>query len=75
MPEHLYDDTYTGPRWVYGCAARPPLWGGAPDGQIIFAHRGSTKFAHGTIEYPFALTDSTVDRFGLVFIETKEGIQ
>ncbi len=64
--EHIFDDTYTGPRFKYGCTYRPPFNGGAPDGMIIFADKKHPDFDYGTIEYPFELTAEQISRYELI---------
>ena len=68
-PAHVFDDDFTGPRWQYGLMNRPPGGGAVPRGFIIGSHRpNSPKFRHGTLEYPFALTDHDRDAYELTFI-------
>jgi hypothetical protein len=71
MAETIFDNRYTGPRWVYGMVNRPPEYHGAPDGRIIFADRPHPKFRHGTVEYPRQLTEAEVSGFEMVFVEAK----
>ncbi len=62
----VYDKDYTGPRWTYGLTYRPAAYGAVPDGRIVGADvLGSTMFAHGTIQYPFELTEAQVAGFQL----------
>ena len=78
-PAHVYDDDYTGNRWQYGLTNRPPGGGAVPRGFIIGSHRNentwsdshrneSTRFRHGTLEYPFALTEKEIEGYELTFV-------
>jgi Defence against restriction A C-terminal len=58
----VFDEDYTGPRWVYGLVLRPAGIGCQPDGRIIGgdkrdARTGDSRVRHGTIEYPRELTE------------------
>lgn len=67
----FYDDTYTGPRWVYGLRNRPPGPGCIPrDGLIAGSYhpdaRPTPACRHGTVDYACELTASEVSQFELV---------
>lgn len=64
--EFIYDDEYDGPRWRYGLTYRPPSGSSLPSGWIIWSDRKSSKFAHGTIEYPRELTPQEIAAYELV---------
>ena len=73
-PPHVFDEDYTGPRWVYGMRNRPPMLGAIPRGFIIGSHRTGIELVsaghrHGTIAYPVMLSDHDVDAYELTFIE------
>ena len=68
-PAHVFDDEYTGPRWQYGLRNRPPGAGAVPRGFIIGSHRpDSLMFWHGTLDYPFALTEEEAEGYELTFV-------
>jgi hypothetical protein len=64
-PAHVFDDEYTGPRWTYGLRNRPPMLGAVPRGYIIDSHRPHPDWRHGTLQYPFPLSDRDVDAYEL----------
>ena len=55
--QHIFDDTYTGPRWTYGCSYRPPGYAQIPDGWLIGSDRPHPDFEHGTIQFPRRLSE------------------
>ena len=68
-PAHVYDEDYTGTRWQYGLRNRPPGGGAVPRGFIIGSHRNENGwFRHGTLDYPFALTEAQAEGYELTFI-------
>ena len=68
-PAHVWHDKYTGTRWQYGLTNRPPSGGAVPPGFIIGSYRpDSPKFQHGTLDYPFALTEAEAEGYELTFI-------
>jgi hypothetical protein len=77
MPEPLiFDEDYTGPRWTYAMAHRPPGIGCQPDGRIIGADKPKDERGfYGTIQYDRELTDQEVYRFELEFVEYDSGLQ
>ncbi len=71
----VYDNDYNGPRYMYGCVARPACYGSVPDGQIIGGQRESkgemADFPNfGTISYPYPLTQGQVWDFELVPLQS-----
>jgi len=64
-PKPPFDDEYTGPRWTYGLSLRPFSGAGVPKGFIVFSHRDHPRFRHGTIQFPFELTDFQIRQMDL----------
>ena len=67
--ESVYDHTYDGPRWKYGCKFRPPSFATVPNGRIIFADKRSSYYRFGTIEFPFELDEQERQNYELEFVE------
>jgi len=61
----LFDDTYKGKRYTYGLTYRPVGYAQVPEGWIIQSNKPSTKFAHGTIDYPRPLTQEEITQYQL----------
>jgi len=57
QPERIYDDTYEGKRYTYGCRNRPPGYAAIPNNWICDSQRDNPRFRHGTIQYAVPLTD------------------
>lgn len=53
----FFDDTYTGPRWIYGLTYRPLSGRNIPDGWIIWSNRPHTSYQFGTVDYPARLPE------------------
>lgn len=73
-----FSDQYTGPRWKYGYINRPFAMAHQPRGFILMTYNpderveiGGKRSRHGTIEYPFQLTDDEVYGFELFLVEVK----
>ena len=66
MPEIVWDDEYTGPRWRYGMVYRPYTGANIPAGWIIQSIRPDPRFRFGTVDYPFELTPDQVRHAELV---------
>jgi len=64
----VYDDTYSGPRFVYGLTYRPAGFAQVPDGRIILGDRKDSRFNHGTVQYPRKLSEAEVDTFQLTYL-------
>lgn len=66
----IFDDEYTGPRWVYGLTHRPAGIGCQPDGRIVGADKPSNqpdpRVLFDTIEYTRPLTDHEVYSYELL---------
>jgi hypothetical protein len=60
-----YDDTYTGPRWVYGLSYRPLSSSNVPRDWILFSDRPHPNFRHGTVQYARQLTSGEIAAFQL----------
>ena len=74
-PQHatIFDEDYTGPRWMYGMVNRPPCYGCQPDGRIVGADRPNDhpdpRVHHRTISYPRPLTADEIYRYELLPID------
>ena len=64
----VWDSEYKGPRWQYGLTYRPATYAQVPDGYIIWSGKPHPGYAHGTIDYPFRLSDGQVERFELTLV-------
>lgn len=73
MKTILYDDTYDGPRWTYGCLHRPVALGAVPAGWIVFGGRAHPAYPFGTIDYPHRLEPQVARQMGLVRLFLGEG--
>lgn len=69
----IIDDEYTGPRWTYGLQYRPIVGAGVPKGFIVFSDRKDDRFRHGTVDYPFQLTEEQIEHAELVFVAEHPG--
>ena len=69
---HLFDDTYTGPRWTYGLTYRPLSMASVPKGAIIHSDRAHPAYRHGTVDFPRQLTDEEIAGYELALINTTE---
>ncbi len=74
----LYDDTYTGPRFVYGYINRPFAYAHQPAGFIVGSYKPENKLTkrcrHGTVEYPHALSFEDIAAFELVDLQAKRTV-
>jgi hypothetical protein len=70
-PIFIYDDEYTGPRFVYGLQNRPPSVGAVPRGFIIGSHRPAEGFRHGTLDYTVRMTEEEAAGYELDFVGEK----
>jgi hypothetical protein len=68
--EIVDDKEYFGQRWTYGLQNRPPIDGGAPRGFIIHSDRKHGKYHHGTIDYPYPLTQKEIEGWELEPVQT-----
>lgn len=75
MAELIFDEDYTGPRYVYAMTHRPPGIGCQPDGRIIGAdnpqNHPDPRAVYGTITYPRQLTEQEVYAYELLPIAPK----
>lgn len=67
----LYDDTYTGKRFIYGLNYRPLAQYQVPDGWIIWSNRDHEDFTFGTVDYPTELTAEQIESFELTLAPSK----
>lgn len=69
----LYDDTYTGERFIYGYRLRPFGIACQPDGFICGTYHPDARPAdgirHGTIAYPRRLTADEIEKWELVDLQ------
>ena len=65
MAEIIFDDIYTGARWVYGLSFRPLGYAGVPVGWIVFSDRKHSQYKYGTVDYPRQLTPEEVVSYEL----------
>ena len=72
-PEIVYDDTYAGPRWIYGLQNRPAGYGATPKGRIAGGDKQHPRFRHGIIQYPFELSPKDVSSYELTLVEQRPG--
>ena len=68
MSDMILDAEYTGPRFRYGCINRPPMFATVPKGAIVQSLRCHRDFRHGTIDYPFQLSDDDTYRYELAYL-------
>lgn len=61
----LFDDTYEGPRFTYGCWYRPVGYAQVPAGWIVNSVRPHAGYPHGTVDYPRELTEAEVASYQL----------
>jgi defence-against-restriction DarA-like protein len=67
IPEMIFTEDYTGPRWTYGMTHRPPAIGCQPDGRIIGAdRRDDPRALFGTIQYARELTVKEIEGYELL---------
>lgn len=57
---------------IYGCAARPPAWGGCPSGFVAFGSH--PDFPNGTVEYVEPLSPDVAGHWSLIEIPTPERV-
>lgn len=70
LADLLFDDTYQGPRFVYGLVHRPVSTYNLPDGFILRSQRAHPSYpAFGTIAYPRELSESETAHYSLVRVE------
>lgn len=74
----LYDDTYTGPRFVYGYTNRPFAYAHQPKGFIEGSYKPENKPTSrcrwGTIEYPAQLSAEDIAAFELVDLQARRTV-
>lgn len=70
-----YDDEYTGLRWTYGYINRPFAIAHQPKGFVLMSYRADVRVEidgkrsrHGTIDYPFPLSDDEVYSYELFLV-------
>jgi len=73
LHELIWDDEYTGDRWTYAMAVRPPSIGTHPDGEIIGARRAHVSYPHGTVDYPRELTCEDRQRYTMLLLAGPTG--
>jgi hypothetical protein len=71
--EWLWDAEYKGPRFRYGLTYRPATYANVPDNYILWSGKLYPGYAHGTIDYPFRLSDMQVERFELTLVAELPG--
>lgn len=67
----LYDDTYHGARWRYGLLHRPItayLTVRSIPHPILFSHRQSAEYPHGTADWPVELPEAEARHHSLVLV-------
>lgn len=70
MPNFIYHEDYTGPRYTYGLTIRPVARFNIPDGWIIGSQGKHEKYPrYGTIDYPFALTEEQTFHYDMKLVE------
>lgn len=67
--ETLFHDEYTGPRWTYGMKFRPLQIGAQPKGWIVGSYSLDSRYRHGTIDYPFRLTEKECGSYELELVK------
>jgi hypothetical protein len=62
----LFDDTYTGVRYRYGCRhGRGWTWFGIPEGSIAGSGRKSDEYVGGVWDYPSPIPGERAERFSM----------